>query len=287
MERMMSVEDKIKRAEEIYYRRRNGEKSENYLKSKKNEKKKDIKLLKKMFIQILVCLAIYSSYYLIQGNGSLFSQDVMNKTKEILSYDVNFKDLYQNLKSKLQYITIPKEDQNIGGASQEDFREEKQTEEKKEDEKEQKEERKKEDETSQMENDSQEIKKEISFIKPVEGTVSSRFGKRNPSALTVPKNHTGLDIAAETGTKIKSATDGKVELVSSKGDYGNHLKVQNGDVTILYAHCNKIYVKEGDKVKQGQEIGEVGSTGNSTGPHLHFEIRKQNRVVNPQMILEI
>ena len=54
----------------------------------------------------------------------------------------------------------------------------------------------------------------------------------------------------------------------------------------VYAHCKKIYVKEGDKVKQGQKIGEVGSTGKSTGPHLHFEIRKENRYVDPDLIIK-
>lgn len=66
---------------------------------------------------------------------------------------------------------------------------------------------------------------------------------------------------------------------------GNHLKIVNGDVTIIYAHCNKLYVKQGEKIKQGQEIAEVGSTGNSTGPHLHFEIRKGERLVDPQKII--
>ena len=66
---------------------------------------------------------------------------------------------------------------------------------------------------------------------------------------------------------------------------GNHLKITNKDVTIIYAHCNKLYVKQGDSIKQGQEIAEVGSTGNSTGPHLHFEIRKGDRLVDPQKII--
>lgn len=66
---------------------------------------------------------------------------------------------------------------------------------------------------------------------------------------------------------------------------GNHLKIQQDDVITLYAHCSKIYVKEGDVVEQGQEIGEVGATGNVTGPHLHFEIRKSERLVNPDDLL--
>ena len=65
---------------------------------------------------------------------------------------------------------------------------------------------------------------------------------------SVPKDHTGTDIAAPMGTKIKSATDGEVVLVSEEGDYGKHIKVQIGEVSIIYAHCNQLYVKQGDKV---------------------------------------
>ena len=67
---------------------------------------------------------------------------------------------------------------------------------------------------------------------------------------------------------------------------GNHVKIVNEDVMTLYAHCKTIYVKEGEEIVQGQQIGEVGSTGNVTGPHLHFEIRKDNRYVDPDLILE-
>lgn len=79
--------------------------------------------------------------------------------------------------------------------------------------------------------------------------------------------------------------DGIVELASSEGDYGNHLKITNNDVMTLYAHCKKLYVSEGDVIKQGQQIAEVGATGNVTGSHLHFEIRKEGRYVNPEYIL--
>ena len=80
--------------------------------------------------------------------------------------------------------------------------------------------------------------------------------------------------------------EGTVELVSGEGSYGNHVKITNGDVSTLYAHCSKIYVKEGDYITQGQEIAEVGATGNVTGPHLHFEIRRNNEYVDPDLILE-
>lgn len=69
------------------------------------------------------------------------------------------------------------------------------------------------------------------------------------------------------------------------GDLGNHFKIVSDDVMTVYAHCKTIYVKEGQEIKQGQQIGEVGSTGNVTGPHLHFEIRKEGRYVDPDLIL--
>ena len=131
------------------------------------------------------------------------------------------------------------------------------------------------------------IKATTSFIKPIEGKISSSFGMRNPTTSTVPKNHTGVDIAANMGTKIKSSTPGEVVLASEEGDFGKHLKIQIGNVSVIYAHCNKLYVNEGDKVEQGQEIAEVGSTGNSTGPHLHFEIRLSEKSIDPQKILEL
>ena len=85
--------------------------------------------------------------------------------------------------------------------------------------------------------------------------------------------------------KIIAAMDGTVTQVSSQGDYGKHLRIENGEITTLYAHCNKIYIKEGDEVKQGQEIAEVGATGNVTGAHLHFEIRRNNEFVDPSSVI--
>ena len=76
-------------------------------------------------------------------------------------------------------------------------------------------------------------------------------------------------------------------MASSSGDYGNHYHIQIKDIIIVYAHCRKLYLKEGDIVKQGQEIAEVGTTGNSTGPHLHFEIRRNGRKIDPQLVVDL
>lgn len=275
----MSVEEKIRRAEEIYQRRKQGE-ARPVAKVTVNNKK-DIKLLKKMIIQILICVLIYLIIYTIQNNEYVFSEDFINKANEMLSYDTNFISLYETVKNKV-IESVNKETEEpihqesvqeivdqtaIGGAEQVV-----------------------QDETkalTQEEIDIQNIKNTTTFIKPVEGVVSSKYGQRDTATGNVPKNHTGTDIAANLGTKIISSTDGEVVLASEEGDYGKHLKIQIGEVSIIYAHCNKLYVKQGDKVNQGQEIAEVGSTGNSTGPHLHFEIRILEKTVDPQTILEL
>lgn len=285
MERAISVEERIRRAEEIYEKRRQGA-NRPITKVPVNNQKKDIKLLRKMIIQILVCISIYMGIYAIYNNKYVFSEDFIKKANEILSYDTNFKELYDNAKNQFQawFSNTNNEETNqeqqenteqngIGGASEEVGQENKPENEQVQ--------------LSQEEQDIQDVKNTTTFIKPVEGTISSPYGRRDTATGTVPKDHTGTDIAAITGTKIKSATEGEVVLVSEEGDYGKHLKVQIGEVSIIYAHCNNIYVKQGDKLVQGQEIAEVGSTGNSTGPHLHFEIRVHERTVNPQSILEL
>ena len=122
---------------------------------------------------------------------------------------------------------------------------------------------------SQMEVDANFVKNNIEMIVPVNGTVTSRFGTRTPTDI-ISANHAGIDIGVYEGTKILSSMDGKVTLVSSEGDYGNHIKIESGSVSTLYAHCKTIYVKEGDEVKKGTEIAEVGSTGRATRTTFTF-----------------
>ena len=296
MEKTLTVEERIRRAEEIYQKRNNIDNiSINHIENKKE--KKDIKLFKKMIIQIIVCVLIYGVILLIQNSNQIFSKEFINKVNNILSYDTNFLEIYNSLKEKFyefqNNVIIDKKENNENNENNDKNNTEKLEENKENEEKnkleaiggaESKEEVK---EKSQEEKDIDEVKKTSSFIKPVNGKITSKYGYRENATGKVPKNHTGTDIANEIGTKIISATDGEVVLESSEGDYGKHLKIQIGEVSIIYAHCNKLYVKHGDKVKQGQEIGEIGTTGNSTGPHLHFEIRYQERTVDPEKILEL
>ena len=237
------------------------------------------------------------SIYVIINNNYVFSEDFTNKAREILNQDIDFKSVYLVITTKLQELheRINKEfmnNSNINIQDEEEKNNEIQNNKENNSENNNIEENISEDSVdnlSQMEQDANYIKSTIDFIKPIEGKITSGFGMRNPTTASVPKNHKGTDIAAETGTKILAATEGKVILSSTSGDYGKHLKIQtsDNDVVLVYAHCNNLYVKEGENIKQGQEIAEVGATGNATGPHLHFEVLYQSRYVDPQMILEL
>lgn len=270
MERTMSVEEKIRRAEEIYERRKQG--NAKPIATVSVREKKDVKLLKKMIIQILVCVSIYLVIYTIQNSNYVFSEEFLKKVNEILSYDTNFSQIYENVKKQIMNW-IPKQEENkqegIGGAEETTQQMETQNNQEQSIEEQKQETQIETTQDAQQplspeEQDIQNTKNTSSFIKPVQGTISSPFGKRENATGSVPKNHTGTDIAANTGTKIISATDGEVVLASEEGDFGKHLKIQIGEVSVIYAHCNSLYVKQGDFVKQGQEIAEVGSTGNST-----------------------
>ena len=120
----------------------------------------------------------------------------------------------------------------------------------------------------------------ISLIRPVSGTITSRFGRRSRGT------HTGLDIATSKGTPIVAAAAGTVSFAGPKGSYGNLVVVDHGNgVQTYYAHCNTINCTAGQSVVQGQQISTIGSTGNSTGPHLHLEIRVNGICQNPQNYL--
>lgn len=123
----------------------------------------------------------------------------------------------------------------------------------------------------------------IKLIKPVSGIISSRFGARSSVRSSA---HTGLDIATSTGTPVKAAAAGTVTFSGWKGSYGYLMVITHDNgVQTYYGHCSKLYYSAGANVSQGETIAAVGSTGNSTGPHLHFEIRVDGVAYNPQNYL--
>lgn len=123
----------------------------------------------------------------------------------------------------------------------------------------------------------------ISLIRPVSGIITSRYGEASGVRSS---RHTGLDIATSRGTPIVAAASGTVTFSGTKGSYGKMIVITHSNgVQTYYGHCNALYVSAGQTVSQGQTIAAVGSTGNSTGPHLHFEIRVNGTTYNPQNYL--
>lgn len=335
MEKSISQEERIRRAEEIYSRRRynnrygeslyrSGETRNRY--QPQETRKIKGKMINKMIIQMIVCVIIYTCIYMLQYSNYLFSKDMVDKTKEVLSYDISIENLYNksnefflNLQKKINWGVNNKQNDNVNEEAQDQNTEETNIENSNVESSENTNEANNEnvdnseisqndastevknndttqlavggaDETQQEEEKSQEeqdieyVKQNVSIIWPIKGVITSRFGNRTPTEI-VTANHKGLDIAGNMGDNIVSAMDGTVVQYSEEGDYGKHLRIQSGEVLTLYAHCSELLVQEGSTVKQGDVIAKVGATGRATGPHLHFEIRRDDRFINPELIL--
>jgi murein DD-endopeptidase MepM/ murein hydrolase activator NlpD len=120
------------------------------------------------------------------------------------------------------------------------------------------------------------------FIYPIRGRLTSSYGWRNDPISGARRYHAALDLAAVTGTPVKASMDGRVATVGTNSVYGKYIILSHGNgFQTLYAHLNATSITQGSYVYQGGKIGEVGSTGYSTGPHLHFAVYKNGKPVNP------
>lgn len=316
MERVLSQEERIRRAEEIYYRRKLNNSDVRMPSSQVRDQteKRQFSLYRKMAIQVLLCILIYLFFSLIKEANYLFSESIINKTKEFLNYDINFEVISSNInelwkKNKDKFNIFTNDEQlNTENTNNQETNTETTNEEAQNNESEQNTnaenntnennettgiggssttEDNQVDETtkkSQMELDAEYIKNNFSMKLPVKAKVTSGYGKREADEI-VSADHYGIDLGVVVGTTVVSAMEGTVTLVSDEGEYGTHVKIVNKDVTTIYAHCSKILVKKGEKVTKGQKIALSGNTGKTTGPHLHFEIRRGERSVDPALIL--
>ena len=125
------------------------------------------------------------------------------------------------------------------------------------------------------------------FIWPITGRLTSRYGKRKHPIHGSKHFHRGIDISAKPGTSIKATAAGVVVFSGNGGNYGKMIIVKHKKGYLsVYAHARKLFVKKGAYVKQGKRIAEVGSTGRTTGSHLHFEIKTNVKSVNPLRALK-
>ena len=268
MERILNDDERIRRAEEIYLRRNNKVPAKHLANKGKSKNSIWFNLLI-MFNLAVIVFAVQNKDYIFTSeflekvntyNGTIgmkikeFLKDEEIESKEIKSAENNEEIIEQTDTNVQQTEELQQESSSI----------------------------------SEMEMDINNLKSSYSFARPLNSySVSSLFGSRESEYQNVTGYHTGVDLASEMGNTINASMEGIVELVSKEGDYGKHLKIRCNNVTTLYAHCSNIFVKEGQIVAQGQPIAAVGSTGNSTGPHLHFEIRVDDRFVNPSKVIDL
>ena len=128
----------------------------------------------------------------------------------------------------------------------------------------------------------------IAFAAPLKGyAVNSAFGLRRLAGEAAARQHKGVDIAAPRGTSVFVASEGEVARTGyDAGGYGRFIEVRHPNgMSTLYAHLSRIDVASGDRLGSGERIGLVGSTGRSTGPHLHFEVRRDHAQINPTLVL--
>jgi len=124
------------------------------------------------------------------------------------------------------------------------------------------------------------------MLRPVSGPITSQFGKRYHPVLGYSRFHAGTDFGAPHGSRISAAETGIVIFAGWYGGYGNSVILDHGDgLTTLYAHASKLHVSEDQTVKKGDMIAAIGTTGLSTGPHLHFEVRQAGKPINPMNFL--
>ncbi len=132
------------------------------------------------------------------------------------------------------------------------------------------------------------VTREIAFAEPVPGfAINSKFGMRRLGGEPGVRQHRGVDIAAPTGTSVYASAEGQVLRIGYDPEgYGNFIEMRHPNgMTSLYGHLSRVDVASGDKIVPGERIGLIGSTGYSTGPHLHFEIRRGGAQINPTKVM--
>ena len=261
--------------------------------SRKNEStEKILKYWSKFIIQTIISAVILVTFLYCRSVNAITTSAFWEKTTAILENDISVEDMKSGIEKGMEYvrIIIPKlmeseeikneeilnEDKNVNNnidntGNVVESTENTQDEDTKN--------------MTQEEKDIYDILKVMTVLRPVNGEISSAFGDRIDPITKKAGAHTGIDYAVAVGTQVKSAITGTVvEVEKNNASFGNFVRVKNSDIVTTYAHCSAIKVKEGDKVKQGDIVALSGNTGKTSGPHLHFEVSKNGRLINPEKL---
>ena len=216
------------------------------------------KFIKRLIIKTFFAGIILGGVVWMHNIQSITSLNIWQKVIDACGYNINYEEAKTTLSEAVVFIKekFPEYFETQASGSSIDFNE-------------------------QMQQDVQTVLSKTSVLRPVSGSATQRFERKDGVVV-----HSGVDLAADIGTPVKAAISGNVIKVESLSDsFGTYVKVQNENIITTYAHCTTIEVKEGDYVEQGAIIAYSGNTGNSTGPHLHFELSIDNRFVDPGFLL--
>ncbi|HHV98283.1 MAG TPA: M23 family metallopeptidase [Clostridiaceae bacterium] len=235
--------------------------------------------------QLIVCLLILLLVVIIKGIQVPFTKGISEKIKYVVVHNIDFTNLYNKIDGIVAKITNKEktnseENKNLAEDKDNTYDADSAT-----------------DYKGPVVAGEMYIPDEMSLeyveinaqlIAPVEGTLSSPYGERMHPIKKTVEFHRGIDIEAAEGTKIRAALGGKVVETGEEPTYGKYVKIEHTDgITTVYAHCSKIIAEIGQKVNQGDIIAEVGDTGAATGSHLHFEIWKDGKSLNPSNYIDI
>ena len=228
--------------------------------------------VKKIIKQLIICAAIFVIYLTMKNVNSPYTKILTDKTSETLRNDTNVSSAVLGVKEFFSSLNITNEKlksvfnnqiTEVNG-----------------------------NETSIIPADIKNkifdanLIKDKGFALPVNGVITSVFGFRVNPITKVNEFHEGVDIDAKIGEDIKATMDGIVLEARNNQSLGNYVKLKHSDdITSIYAHSSSLMVKEGQLVSKGEVIAKAGSTGLSEGPHLHFELRKGDKIINPLSIL--
>ena len=248
MERTFGQDERIRRAEEIYLRRQSLKNRNQRVTLTANNEPKNFKLFKKLAIQIVICIALYYIFHLLNTTNYTFSEDTLNKTRELISKDYDFYGIYAMIVENVNDYLYPEE--NTVESKEENSNENNKESEQNTNDGEEKQEENNiqtdEEGVNQTEvsyteeSETERIKKHYAFALPLSGgIISSEFGEREVNASVITAYHKGIDIAADIGTSIVSATDGEVVISKYSPSYGNYVMIQKEEVKTVYAHCSE------------------------------------------------
>lgn len=224
-----------------------------------------------MLVQFVVCIIAVALVFLIGRLSPQTFEFIKNEYDRIMSVDMNAEDIASSAKRVIE------EAESVSPQASKQSKAEKE---------------KKSVQTVKSASDGETLavmslfKTDEEITVPVHGEITSEYGNRTNPVSGEYLMHSGVDIAADTGEEIRAAYSGIVSEVGSNSVGGNYISLVHRDGSeTLYCHCSKIIAEEGDVIRAGETIALVGSTGRSTGPHLHFEVTVNGKTVNPLIYL--